>query len=561
MTSTISKRPWIYLSSSKMARAACTSPQTPTELPPQPLAEASLSTTATFSDTMIYCLCIRCVSMVSQTMDCQNNKTELFVNGDRMWLARYPNIAPNGTWLWSHAANATNSSGFITDGTAPLSQWTKEADLWLHGYWTYDWSDEYVQVTKVNPDTNYISLGQGATTAKPGGRFIAINALSELDAPGEYYIDREQGVLYFYPLDNQPFEAVLSHQKHIAFGVNVGQVGWSNVSLGYTRGTALWLLGANGVTVDNVTIANVGANATVLYGRNIRVTNNHVYNVACMGIAVVGGNRTDLSPGNNVVDNNYVHDYALWKRTYQSGVFWGGVGNNYTRNTIKHAPHNGILGGGNEETIYGGNNCRFEGNHLEDLAFETDDTGAFYTCGQQGQAWINRGNVIVNNTFKSVRRTEPTTLGFPSVQAVYLDDEMSGWIVTNNTFIDCQKGVFVGGGRKTHVYNNTFYNVDTALHLDNRGMNWQAKSCNNATGDDYLTAEKYRRLPAWQPYNITLDHNCVPVYNTFVDNTCCHCQSITDFTAEQLAEWMSSASNNVEVCNATRYRDESDLTI
>eukprot|EP00730_Choanoeca_flexa_P000773 TRINITY_DN10329_c0_g1_i8.p1 TRINITY_DN10329_c0_g1~~TRINITY_DN10329_c0_g1_i8.p1 ORF type:complete len:342 (+),score=35.30 TRINITY_DN10329_c0_g1_i8:597-1622(+) len=201
------------------------------------------------------------------------------------------------------------------------------------------------------------------------------------------------------------------------------------------------------------------------------------------------------------------------------------------------------------------------GNHLEDLAFETDDTGAFYTCGQQGQAWINRGNVIVNNTFKSVRRTEPTTLGFPSVQAVYLDDEMSGWIVTNNTFIDCQKGVFVGGGRKTHVYNNTFYNVDTALHLDNRGMNWQAKSCNNATGDDYLTAEKYRRLPAWQPYNITLDHNCVPVYNTFVDNTCCHCQSITDFTAEQLAEWMSSASNNVEVCNATRYRDESDLTI
>ena len=60
-------------------------------------------------------------------------------------------------------------------------------------------------------------------------------------------------------------------------------------------------------------------------------------------------------------------------------------------------------------------------------------------------------------------------LGYPSVQAIYLDDQLSGWTVVNNTFIDCQKGVFVGGGRNTWVAGNRFFNCDTAVHLDNRG--------------------------------------------------------------------------------------------
>ena len=46
--------------------------------------------------------------------------------------------------------------------------------------------------------------------------------------------------------------------------------------------------------------------------------------------------------------------------------------------------------------------------------------GAFYTCGQEGTAWINRGNKLINNTFRDIRTTDVTYLGFPSVQAIYL---------------------------------------------------------------------------------------------------------------------------------------------
>ena len=56
------------------------------------------------------------------------------------------------------------------------------------------------------------------------------------------------------------------------------------------------------------------------------------------------------------------------------------------------------------------------------------------------------------------------------VTAVYLDDDMSGWTITNNTFINCQTGVVIGGGRRNTVKGNYFERCDVAQHIDNRGM-------------------------------------------------------------------------------------------
>jgi hypothetical protein len=59
------------------------------------------------------------------------------------------------------------------------------------------------------------------------------------------------------------------------------------------------------------------------------------------------------------------------------------------------------------------------------------------------------------------------------VQAVYLDDQLSGTIITDNLFENCMTGVMIGGGRDNLVMFNHFKNNDLAVHLDNRGMNWQ----------------------------------------------------------------------------------------
>ena len=62
-------------------------------------------------------------------------------------------------------------------------------------------------------------------------------------------------------------------------------------------------------------------------------------------------------------------------------------------------------------------------------------------------------------------------LGSPSVQGLYLDDQMSDYQVIGNTFIDCQVGMFIGGGTRNVVANNTMRHCDTAVHFDQRGHN------------------------------------------------------------------------------------------
>jgi len=60
----------------------------------------------------------------------------------------------------------------------------------------------------------------------------------------------------------------------------------------------------------------------------------------------------------------------------------------------------GFLGGGNEAPLGAGCNCIFDNNTIDTVSYECSDTGAFYTCGQQATAWVNRGNVLKNSVFK-----------------------------------------------------------------------------------------------------------------------------------------------------------------
>ena len=67
-----------------------------------------------------------------------------------------------------------------------------------------------------------------------------------------------------------------------------------------------------------------------------------------------------------------------------------------------------------------GNDCLFEYNSLSNLCYEVTDSGAFYS----GRSWIDRGNIIRNSVFRDIQMTEKTSLGSPSVQAIYLDDQV-----------------------------------------------------------------------------------------------------------------------------------------
>ena len=161
---------------------------------------------------------------------------------------------------------------------------------------------------------------------------------------------------------------------------------------------------------------------------------------------------------------------AQYKRTYQAGIHWAGVSNNWTHNIVTDGAHNCFLGGGNEAGEYGGVDNIFEYNTLDNCAFEASDTGAFYSCGQSATAFINPGNIIRHSTFRNIRSTSTEGVQPITIQAIYLDDQMSSWEVYNNSFINCTTGTFVGGGRLNNIHDNYYEDVDTVHHFDNRGM-------------------------------------------------------------------------------------------
>jgi hypothetical protein len=205
------------------------------------------------------------------------------------------------------------------------------------------------------------------------------------------------------------------------------------------------------------------------------VQDTEIYDVGCVGLTLSGGEFETLTPGHNWALRNHIHHMANFKRTYQPGLHWSGVNNKFSHNYISNGPHNCVLGGGNEGPSA---NNLFEYNTLDKCSYESSDTGAFYTCGQQANAFVNRGNELRHSLFKNIRNTEGSGVQGITIQAIYLDDQMSGWHIWNNSFFNCDTGTFIGGGEHNNFHDNYYQDCDTAHHFDNRGMNWQGKSWN-----------------------------------------------------------------------------------
>jgi parallel beta-helix repeat protein len=386
---------------------------------------------------------------------------ELFFDGQPMTLARWP----NGDW--AHIADApggADSGKFTYEGDQP-AKWSKPAEVWLHGYWTWDWADSFEQVASINTETKEIATvaPHGAYGYKKGARFYALNIFEELDRPGEYYVDRETGMLYFWPskpIDSAPAQvSLLEGPMFVINGAqNVSVVG---LTFECTRGAGMQVTNADGVGIQDCTFANIGTNAVTMAGKNSSITNCEMYNLGDGGISISGGDRMTLTPGKLVADNNEIHDFSLTVRTYTSAVSVSGVGNAVTHNLIYNAPHMAIGLGGNDHLI--------EYNEVYHVCMETHDAGAFY----MGRDWTQRGNVVRYNFMHE--------MGHGDVQAIYLDDWTSGVLVYGNICHGARRGVLLGGGRDNTIENNIFVDCGTGVHIDQRGLGWAKGYFNGET--------------------------------------------------------------------------------
>ncbi len=445
---------------------------------------------------------------------------ELFYNDEPMPLARYPN---EGFLRIAGVPEGDTGAKITFDDERP-GRWLRDDDIHIMGYWRYEWAESYERVRSIDPEKNELTITNPPVRYgfKEGTRFYFLNVLEELDAPGEWYLDRDTGNLFFYPpAPADAAGAVVSLlEEPVIVMRNTSHVTVSGVSVKYCRGTAVRIEGGMHTQVAGCAMRNIGNNAVeILGGIHNGVLSCDISETGDGGIILDGGDRITLAAGNHFAENNHIHHFSRWSRTYRPAVSVQGVGNSVRHNLIHDAPHSAILLGGNDHTI--------EYNEIFRVALETSDVGAFY----MGRNWTTRGNAVRFNYFYDLGVIGEGV----GTMAIYIDDQASGVEIFGNVVNRSHRAIMIGGGRDNSIENNVFIDCDPVLHLDARGLTWQ-KGANQPGGILYENlraiditrppySTRYPKLATmWEENNLG-----VPVGNTIERNVVCTDGEWVDF--------------------------------
>lgn len=431
--------------------------------------------------------------------------------------------------------------------------------MWVAHELTHPRIGGALKLDSIEPNgTQAWTLRRNATTPPQypwvnGCRFLALNSLGLLDAPGEYYVARN-GTLYFMPPGGGLTEDVLvSSMRSVVVAEGAHHTRWQNLTLEVSRSTVM-LLSGDGLSVSGSTVRNGGGACVQLVGSNSSITGCVVYGCGRAGVYLQGGDRGTLTPSGNAVTGNTITNFSRTVRTYQPAVGWLGVGHAIAHNVIAHGPHTALNGGGNDVVV--------EHNRIDHVCFECTDTGAFYV----GRSWTHRGNVLRHNNFTTIRATERLAQQHMSQIAIYLDDQMSGWDVYGNVVRNATQAVAIAGGRDNLVHENVFIDNDSDVEIDDRGLSWEPELCQRNSTSPLafrieLEALRYTSPPYATHYPSLPfiydagSHPCYPAGNVVSDNTYCHRRSAGGGRfLSQNETWVrahfSSVSNNVERCGA-----------
>jgi hypothetical protein len=439
---------------------------------------------------------------------------ELFFYGEAMPLARWPNEgfvkiveARGKTPQTGHGPAGFKEGIFTYEGDRP-ARWKEDHDIVLYGYWFYGWADSYERVQKIDLAQKEITLAPPFHTYgyRRGQPFKAMNLLSEIDEPGEWYLDRRSLTLYFYPpsdpdqaevelsLTQVPF-VELKNVSHVAFEGLTWELGCTD---------CFRASGGERCLVAGCTVRRFAGNALEFRGGAAHgVLSCDLYSMGRGGVVMSGGDRRTLAPGRHYIENCHVRELSRLDRTYTPAVLLDGVGHRIAHNLFHDIRSSALRVEGNDHLI--------EFNEIARVVLESDDQGGVDMFGNP----TYRGNVYRFNYFHHIGNWQHPAREPDCGQAgIRLDDMISGTLIYGNLFRRCAAGrlgfggVQIHGGKDNILDNNLFVDCATAVSFSPWGeATWRERAASALEGKGIDRALYLSRYPDLGRLNEDLNVN------------------------------------------------------
>ena len=413
----------------------------------------------------------------------------LVVNGEIRHMARFPNFDKN----------AVRFNGTSAEATSPkrAKKWKHPETGYVHAMHRSDWGDFHYRITGKDRKGELQLEGGWQNNRQyglhPDNRMVE-NIFEELDAPGEWFYNREKGILYYYPLEGEDMQkaTVESPQlKHLIEVKGTEHNPVANICLQHLkftqtlrtfmeeyepllrsdwtvyRGAALYFEGTENCKIQDCDLYNLGGNAVFFsyYNRQAEVSGSHFTNIGASAICFVGDPKAVRSPSfeygqfvpvekidrqvgpkgknfpaNCLVEDNLIHKIGLFEKQITGVELSMCQSITVSHNSIYDTPRAGI---NISEGTWGGH--LIEHNDVFDTVKETGDHGSFNSWGRD-RFWHPNPGVMTKNT-----TAEP---------ALILLDAVKTNTIYHNRF-RCDRGWDIDlddGSSNYHIYNNLCLN-------------------------------------------------------------------------------------------------------
>jgi hypothetical protein len=389
---------------------------------------------------------------------------QLFVNGQKRQRARHPNQGflrvkgfPDGSYPAVDYHTDCQRFEYAPGDIDP--KWTNLEDVEVIVY--HFWTDSHLPIQSIDAQKSIVTFKHKAGKvfnddfSKNGARYVVENVWEALDAPGEWYLNKKTGILYYYPqpgenmgqaevvapvspafmrLEGQAEKGQLVrylHFKNLSFAYNNWDLpaGNANDDQGSASVPAsITLSGAQYNTFENCKIANTGTFAfDIIRGsqhNSIRYCD--MRNLGAGGIRINGGRENEhplLQTSRNVVSDNTLQHYGQEFPSAVGIMIMHAGHNQVVHNEIAHGFYTGVSVGmvwGYKRSMATHNLVAYNHIHHIGLAGLLSDMGGIYTLG------VSSGTVLRHNVIYEVDANHYGGWG------IYLDEGSAHILVENN---------------------------------------------------------------------------------------------------------------------------------